>query len=512
MIALPPTAVRRREWLACAVVLAIVATAAFWRVAAILVGQWSTNDTYSFGALVPLISGYFVWAQRHRLEGLTLAPSVWVGGLLVSACGLMLAVGRGIGVIGVQEIAMVLMVPAVVWLLCGRRYVFALWFPLLYLLLMLPIWEILTDRFHYRSQVFSAVVGERLLAAAGIAVHRNATYLELPNVTLEVASVCSGVNFLVAVIAMGVPQAYLFLKGWVPRAIVIVFAITIALFSNGLRIAIIGLLSHYELTKNIHGPGHLLQGLFVSAAGLVALHIAVMFMARRYPKPQHHGAIGVPLIVATPRWRLFAAVAVASLVVLGGANLQPRDLAAASIAPSGQHSELVSTWRLINASVPMPFVSGGPRPNTGRTFQTSAGRTVDLFTGELVYVEPVGGLGYRRVTVPTRTALSEVPIPTAKGTIFVNRISFRDGNHETDVVFWYDTNGTATSQVTTAKLATLWGLATGARPLPTLVVVTRTRIAGSDAVEPIAPLIAEIVDALQFRRTSSGLAHENDAL
>ena len=508
---MPPSGLRRREWLACALVLSVVGAAAFWRVAAILIGQWSTNDTYSFGALVPLISGYFIWAKRERLATLPLAPGVWVGGLLVSACGLTLAVGRGIGVIGVQEIAMVLMVPAAVWLLCGRRYVFALWFPLLYLLLMLPIWEILTDRFHYRSQVFSALVGERLLVAAGIPVHRNATYLELPNVTLEVASVCSGVNFLVAVVAMGVPQAYLFLKGWMPRAIVITFAITIALFSNGLRIAIIGLLSHYELTTNIHGPGHLLQGLFVSAAGLIAVHGAVLLMARRYPRPRHHEPTASPSMIPVPRWPVFGAVATASMVVLTAANLQPADLAVTAIETPG-HPELVSTWRLINASVPMPFVSGGPRPNTGRTFQTSAGRTVHIYTGELVYVEPVGGLGYRQVRVPTRSALSEIPIQTATGTIFVNRISFRDGPHDTDVVFWYDTNGTATSQVTTAKLATLWGLATGTRPLPTLVVVTATRLAGAVGAEPIGHLVAEIVDALQPRRTSNRLAHEDDDL
>ena len=69
--------------------------------------------------------------------------------------------GRVVGVIGVQETAMVMAVPAAIWLLFGRRMVAALWFPLLYLLLMLPIWEILTDRFHYRFQLFSALLGEQ---------------------------------------------------------------------------------------------------------------------------------------------------------------------------------------------------------------------------------------------------------------------------------------------------------------------------------------------------------------
>ena len=496
---------RRSEWVACAVLLLIVSVVAFWRVLAILLTQWSTNDTYSFGALVPLISAYFIWSQRQRLAGVTVTPDIWIGTLLVSACGVLLAVGRTIGVIGVQEIAMVLMVPAAVWLLCGRRYVFALWFPLLYLLLMLPIWEILTDRFHYRSQLFSALVGDWLLSAVGIPVHRSDTYLELPNITLEVASVCSGINFLVAVIAMGVPQAYLFLKGFVPRAIVIAFAITIALFSNGLRIAIIGFLSHYELTKNIHGPRHLLQGMFVSAFGLIALHAAVMFMARRYPKPPHQTVTVVPPAIRLPRWRLLAAVAVASVAVLISATLHP---AAAAVAPADH--QLVSNWPVLRTSVPMQFVTGGPNPNLGRTFLTAPGRTVDVFTGQLVYVEPTGGLGYRQVTLPARTALSEMPVSTSTGTIFVNRVSFREGDRQTDLAFWYDTNGVATSQVTTAKLATLWGLVTDTRPLPALVVVSRVRAAGSDdSVESIEGTVADIHDALQPRRSAGAATSEN---
>jgi exosortase len=501
---------RRLEWTLSAGVLVITVAVTFWRVPAILIQQWSTNDTYSFGALVPLISAYFIWAQRHRLAAMTFAPGIWIGALLVSVCGILLAAGRAIGVIGLQEIAMVLMVPAGVWLLCGRRYVFALWFPLLYLLLMLPVWEILTDRFHYRSQLFSALVGEHLLSAARIPVHRSDTYLELPNITLEVASVCSGINFLIAVIAMGVPHAYLFLKGVMPRAIVIAFAIAIALFSNGLRVAIIGLLSYYELTRNIHGPGHLLQGMFVSAVGLIAVHAAVMLMARRYPRPRQQTVSAAPPGASLPRWRLFGAVAAACAVVLAAGRLHPSGLTG-SIASADAPSPLVSKWHLLRASVPMPFVTGGSGPNLGRTFMTAPSRTVDVFAGPLVYVEPAGALGYRQVALPAQTALSEMPVPTSTGTIFVNRVSFRRGDHQTDLAFWYDMNGAVTSQVTTAKLATLWGLVTDKRPLPVLVVVTRTRNSGSsEPSEPIEGTVADVYDALQADAHTAAPAQRND--
>ena len=91
-------------------------------------------------------------------------------------------------------------------------------------------------------------------------------------------------NFLIAVIAIGVPQAYLFLKGLVPRAAVIAFAIAIA--SAQQRSAH----RHHRGAVALSGdrrdswPGHILQGLFVSAIGVMALQIAIGYLSRRYPK------------------------------------------------------------------------------------------------------------------------------------------------------------------------------------------------------------------------------------
>jgi exosortase len=508
----PPAAgMPRWEWLLSATLLVVGAGITFSPVMTVLMEQWATNDTYSFGVLVPFISGYFVWMQRDRLARMTITPSPWVGSVLVGLCAALLAFGRAIGVIGVQEIAMVLIVPASVWLLFGRRYVFALWFPLLYLLLMLPIWEILTDRFHYRFQLFSAGLGENLLSVAGVPVHRNETYLQLPNITLEVASVCSGVNFLVAVLAIGVPQAYLFLRGLMPRAVVIGFAVAIAVLSNGLRIAIIGVLSHYELSEQIHGPGHILQGLFVSGAGLIALQMAIGFMARRYPNPRLAAKPAEPikLPLAAPRWRLMAVAAAVSILIFGAGNFQPSELAAASISSAALDTSLeMSTWRSIATPRAMPVVQGGPSLNIGRTFR-SAAATLDLFAGDLAYVEITGGLGYRAVTLPTRAALSQTPIQTREGAVGVNTVSFRDGDAITEVAYWYELNGTVTSQVTTAKLGVLWGLLTGKRPMPLLIVVVRTQSADAQPdSEPFERVVAEVFEAMQ-RRLASLSSPEN---
>jgi hypothetical protein len=59
-----------------------------------LVEHWSANDMYSYGFLVPVISGYLIWLRRDRLRDVPISPS-FAAGLVVLAGGLsMLVVGR----------------------------------------------------------------------------------------------------------------------------------------------------------------------------------------------------------------------------------------------------------------------------------------------------------------------------------------------------------------------------------------------------------------------------------
>jgi hypothetical protein len=158
----------------------------------------------------------------------------------------------------------------------------------------------------------------------------------------------------------------------------------------------------------------------------------------------------------------------------------------------------VPGWRLVNAAQPVAFVQGGPGPNLGQAFQIDRDWTVELFGGELTYPEAGGGIGYRRVVLKTRAALSVIPVQTTNGAILLNYLSLRDGVAETDIVYWYDVDGVPTAQVTTAKLAALWDLLSGERPLPGLIAVSRTRVASTSAGRPIAEFAAEVFRVLEL--------------
>jgi len=433
----------------------------------ILRGQWATNDTYSFGVLVPFISGYLIWSRRDRLQGLLVAPSLAAGGLVVAAAAALLLPGRLIGIVALQELSMVVMLAGLVLLVLGYGFLKPLLFPLTYLLLMLPVWEIVTDPMHHPSQLLSAGLAGHVLTALGVPVLRDGVYLDLPNITLEVATACSGINFLIAVVAVGVPQAYLYLRGWLPRATVIVFAVAIALLSNGLRVALIGLLSYHGLSASLHGPGHVLQGLFVSGIGFLALLASVTALGRRYGR--------VPMLERAPEsrqrprraagWRVAAASAGATAVLLALSAVRPDTivLEAAAIAPPALGTE----WRPLPSLVSPPYISdeaGGQA--TGWVFEAPTGQRVHLYIGPFAQGAPGGGLMYRSVALPLDVSPSQVVLsPDGETTLRVNRAVFLEGDREIHVVYWYDLNGMPTAQGPVAKayasaqVLTSWGAA-----------------------------------------------------
>jgi exosortase len=482
------------------VVVALVVVAfgaAYAQVVSTLIGQWSSNDTYSFGVLVPFISAYLIWSRRDSLRARAVNPSLLWGGAIVLLAAVMLIAGRVAAIIDVQEISLILMLVGLVALILGFGFLRELWLPLSYLLLMLPIWEVLTDRMHLPSQLFSASIAHRLLVTIGVPVYHDGVFLSLPNITLEVASACSGVSFLIAVIAVGIPQAYLYLNGWIPRTVAIGFAIAIALLSNGLRVAIIGALSYYRLSEAVHGPGHILQGLFVSSFGFVALVAAVGLLARRFPR-QAEAVQRPERAPLGPRGsRLVAAGVGATAVLAFLAVYHPNYRPTPHIAPSLR--ELGSNWRPVPGTVPARFVGGVTTGDlVARAFHHLSGERVELFIGSLTESSPDGGVAYRSVQLPDDVTASRMTLPSLGGaSIQVNHVLVRQAGADAEIIYWYEGNGWTTSYARTAKAYASAHLITrlGSAPRLVVAVADRSRRASGRA-ELLAQFASDVSRAL----------------
>ncbi len=252
----------------------------YWEVLSALVNQWIANDVYSYAFLIPVISGYMIWLQRERLSELSLEGAPVLGWFVLSSGLAALLVGWAGHLLLVQELSLLLTLSGLALLFWGVQAFHLLRVPIGYLLFMIPVWGFITDPIQMPSRLFSAEVAAAILQAVGLTPYQTGIYIELPNITLEVAPECSGVNYLFAVAAIGVPITLFYLEGWAHRLILLASALAIAMVANGLRIALVGIVAVFQLSADSHGPLHILQGLFVSVVGYVGI-FAVLWLLRR---------------------------------------------------------------------------------------------------------------------------------------------------------------------------------------------------------------------------------------
>ena len=72
-------------------------------------------------------------------------------------------------------------------------------------------------------------------------------FIQIPNITLEVAKACSGLDYLIAIVSIGIPLSIFYVSGFLRKVSVILIAVMIAILSNPLRVALIGMFSYHSI-------------------------------------------------------------------------------------------------------------------------------------------------------------------------------------------------------------------------------------------------------------------------
>ena len=235
-----------------------------------LVHDWSTNDNYSHGFFIPLISGYMVYALREELGRIAVRPANW--GFIVLLAGLgQLYVARVGSEYFLQRTSLILVLLGMVLFLWGRELTKKLLLPIGYLLFMVPIPAIIWNKIAFPMQLFSSAVTERVIQAIGIPVFREGNVLHLAQTTLEVVDACSGLRSLTTMFALAAALAWFSdFASW-KKWLLFFTAAPVAIFANIVRLtATAGLASFYG-EKVAQGFLHDFSGLFTFVFGLTLL-------------------------------------------------------------------------------------------------------------------------------------------------------------------------------------------------------------------------------------------------
>jgi EpsI family protein len=475
-----------------------------------MVHQWGASPMYSYGYIVPLMSAFLLWSRRDEFRRRTLRPARLLAIPVLALSLAMLVLGQ-LGAIQVaQQVAFIIAIVGVVLFVFGLDYLAVAAPAIAYLLFMVPLWDAFTEPLHWPFQNNSARLGVALMHAIGIPVHREGTFIALPNVLIEVARECSGINYLVAVFALALPLSVLRLHGTWRRVLLMSGAMIIAALANGVRVALIGTLAYYEVGTPLHGPFHILNGLFVSMVGFVALFAGLNVLQDGEPvnvpakAPPAKTAGDGPALSRLPAFGL--AVVFWAVVVLGAT---PQGRAVVLAHPLESLPPQLGAWTLepvlpvVNHSGSLAAAAwNGADHALSRRYRNGGGETV---TVDVRYFE--AQRQGREIVSSTsadlhRKATRVVVVLHDGTTLNANVVEWLDRGEVG--LFWYDVDGALESDQYVTKVRSMWNALRSGRSNGAAVMLST--VVAENAVAALESLAAEVQPALSHLWRLDGTA------
>lgn len=227
-----------------------------------------TNSDYSHGVLIPFVSAVLVWRKRQQLWALPRVPAwyglpLFVAGVVVHLAALHWKVHF------VTGFALLLVLTGAVAHVWGRTVLQACWFPLAFLVFMVPLPSVWLISLSFYLKLIAASVATAVVQWLGVPATHAGSIIQLPASTVVVDDTCSGIRSLISLLAVGALGAHVAVvrRGWA-KPLFVLAAIPVAWFANLVRI--VGTV----LGTFVYGPWFA-EGWFHTASGMVVFGIGV---------------------------------------------------------------------------------------------------------------------------------------------------------------------------------------------------------------------------------------------
>ncbi len=425
--------------------------ALFWRDAVDMASIWWNSSTFNHCLLIIPILWWLVDQRKSELAKLD--PNAWAAPLLwIAAASFGWLLGDAAGVALERHAGLVMLLQGSAALLLGPAVTRGLLFPLFYMFFLVPFGE----EFVPALQTITAEMCMWLLGLTGIPAHIDGIYIATPTALFRVAEACSGVKFLVAMVALGALVSNLCFKSWPRRIAFMAACIAIPIMANGLRAFVTIYIAHHGNLDFAASFDHVVFG-WVFFGIVIALVMAAGW--RFFDRAADAQAINADQLKNVSGEVLKPAVALGAM-------------AAIVLLPFGWSSYIANRASPVPSQIDMPEVAGWQRvdyhplhvwkPHFAKANHTLLGRyrnikgqEVDLFVA--VYDRQSEGrelVGFGQGAAGAASDWSWIENCHAPANARCERIGTKGQNHR-EVVSFYRVDGTTSGSGAQVKLATL---------------------------------------------------------
>ncbi len=232
---------------------------------------WAT-DEQGHGPIILAVSVWLLYVKRHDLAAAPTRPLPWLGWPLLTFALLLYALGRSQDIIMFEIVSQILVLIALLLLFKGLRALRLAWFPLFFMIFMVPLPEALVAAVTAPLKSAVSAVASSMLYNIGYPVGRSGVVMTVGPYQLLVADACAGLNSMFTLEALG--MLYMNLMRYTSAARNVALAILLiptAFIANIVRVMILVLVTY-------HFGDEAGQGFVHSFAGMVLFMVALGLM------------------------------------------------------------------------------------------------------------------------------------------------------------------------------------------------------------------------------------------
>ncbi len=252
-----------------------------------------TQESGVHGPLVLATAVWLIWRNWDEIRAEARPGNLWIAVPVIVLMSFAYVFGRAFDFLLIEVAALLGALMGIAYAHVGHRVMLKNWFPLFYLLFLIPLPGWLMDSITQPLKILVSDITTFLLSAAGYPITQVGVTIYIAQYQLLVEDACAGLNSLISLTAIGLFYIYLMHNAsWRYSAVLLLLLLPIAIAANVVRVMILVLLTYYAGNEVAQGYLHDFAGIvtFVSALLLIFGIDKLLSPLRRWLTPGTEGS------------------------------------------------------------------------------------------------------------------------------------------------------------------------------------------------------------------------------